>query len=214
MPLVSFFLLGLSFGFGPCLGSCGPLLISYIAGTEKNALKSVIAYILFSFSRISAYFVIGFLFFLLGELIAGKLLGSLSKYIFILGGGFIIIAGIFIALGKKMEPGFCKFLPKDIAGWDKKNIMLLGLIIGFLPCAPLIAVFSSVGLMSKSLLFFLLYIFSFGIGTFFSPLLVLAVFAGLIPRLVNKDLFIFRIFNAVCGLIMIILGIQLIGRAL
>ncbi len=214
MTIASFFLLGLSFGFGPCLGSCGPLLISYIAGTEKNPFKSVITYMVFSLSRISAYFVIGLLFFFLGELIAGKLFGNLLRYIYILGGGFIILVGILMVLGKKMEFCFCKFLSKNVLERDKKSIMMFGFIIGFLPCAPLLAVFSSAGLMSKSLLLYLLYIASFGIGTFFSPLLVLAIFAGLIPRLVNKDLIISRIFNVVCGLIMVILGVQLIARGL
>lgn len=215
MTIVSFFLLGLSFGFGPCLGSCGPLLISYIAGTEKNTLKSVITYILFSISRISAYFVTGILIFILGELITKNLFGNLSKYIFIFGGIFIIFVGILIVLGKKLEFGLCKFLSKNILEQDKKSIMFLGFIIGFLPCAPLFAVFSSAGLISKSLLSFLLYIASFSIGTFFSPLLVLVIFTGLLPRLLlNKSLIASRIFNAVCGLIMITLGIQLITKGL
>lgn len=214
MTIAGFFLLGLSFGFGPCLGSCGPLLISYIAGTEKNAFKSVITYILFSLSRIFAYFVIGILIFSAGELIAGKLFGNLSKYIYIFGGGFIILVGILMVLGKKIEFCVCKALFNNISGRDKLSISMLGFIIGFLPCAPLIAVFSSAGLMSKSLLLFLLYIASFGMGTFFSPLLVLAIFAGLIPRLLNGNFIITRIFNSVCGLIMIILAIGLIKRGL
>lgn len=214
MPVISYFFLGLSFGFGPCLGSCGPLLIAYISGTEKNTAKSVATYILFSLSRISAYFVIGLLFFFLGELIIAKLFGNLSRYIFILGGGFIVFVGILMALGKKMEFGFCKFLSKNILERDKKSIMMFGFIIGFLPCAPLFAVFSSAVLMAKPLSLFLLYICFFGIGTFFSPLLVLAIFAGLIPRLLNRNLIITRIFNSVCGLIMVILGIQLITKAL
>jgi len=214
MTIAGFFFLGLSFGFGPCLGSCGPLLISYIAGTEKNTFKSVITYVLFSLSRIFAYFVIGILIFYTGELIAGKLFGSLSKYIFISGGGFILLVGILMILGKKMEFGVCKFFPGNILERDKLSIVLLGFIIGFLPCASLIAVFSSAGLMSKSLFLFLLYIASFGIGTFFSPLLVLAIFAGLIPRLLNKNFIIVRIFNSVCGLILMVLGAGLIKRGL
>ena len=53
MPIViTFFLLGLSFGSGPCLAACGPLLISYIAGTGKKFKDSVVTYLIFSSARI------------------------------------------------------------------------------------------------------------------------------------------------------------------
>ena len=212
--IFSLFLLGLSFGSGPCLASCGPILISYVAGTEKNVLKSFISYILFSLARISVYLALGLLVFLLGRFVTERFLEGSSQYIFLLGGAFVICVGVLIVLGKRMDFGFCRFLHNHILEQNKKSVAMLGLIIGFLPCAPLLALFSYVGLISKSWVSVLLYIFSFGIGTFVSPLLVLVIFAGFIRRLLSHANAVYgRYFSFICGLIMIFLGIQLILRA-
>ena len=215
MPLaISFFLLGLSFGAGPCLASCGPLLITYIAGTGKNVFKSLVSYALFSCARISVYLALGISVYFLGRFFAGELLGVISKYVLILGGGFIICVGALLILGKDKETGACNALRKKFLEKDKKSIILFGLIIGFLPCAPLLAVFSYLGLISKNWVLALTYSFFFGLGTLISPLLVLAGLTGVIPRiLADKRSVYLRIFNFFCGAILIFLGLQLIGRA-
>jgi len=208
--IITFFLLGLSFGAGPCLAACGPLLISYTAGTGKDVLKGLSAYILFSLARISAYLMIGIFVFLLGKFLAAEYLGVISKYILIIGGIFVISVGVLVILGKreKKRERFC-FSEKN------RNVpLILGLIIGILPCAPLLAVFSYIGLISKNWFSSLAYAFFFGIGTLISPLLVLSGLAGLLPRLLaDKNPVYGRIFNCLCGGIMVFLGAQLIGRA-
>ncbi|MFA5411304.1 MAG: sulfite exporter TauE/SafE family protein [Candidatus Omnitrophota bacterium] len=199
--IITLFLLGLSFGFGPCLASCGPILIAYLAGTKKNVRKSITGYLLFSLSRISAYLILGLLVFFLGRLAASRLLGEYSRYIFILGGGFIAAIGALMMSGRRIE----------VRAWN--NLPLLGLIIGLLPCAPLLAIFSYLGLISRAWWQSLLYSFSFGLGTLLSPLLLLAGFTGLIPRfLQNKKDNYDKIFIFICGLIIVFLGLQLMRR--
>jgi sulfite exporter TauE/SafE len=88
---------------------------------------------------------------------------------------------------------------------------MLGLIIGILPCAPLITVVSYIGLIAKHWFNTVIYSLSFGLGTVFSPLLVLLIFTGLIPKFIKKER-IYRIFNLACGLIIVFLGVQLIRR--
>lgn len=210
--IFTFFLLGLSFGVGPCLASCGPLLISYIAGTQKNILKSILTYILFSLSRIFIYLVLGLFIFLSGKIITNYVLGAFSRYFFILGGFFIIIIGLLIALGKNPNYKFCQKIQSIFLKKDTKTIIVLGLVIGILPCAPLISVVSYIGLTARHWLNSLIYSFSFGLGTIVSPLFLLVIFAGFIPQIIKNNNF-YRIFNFICGFIIIFLGIQLIRRA-
>lgn len=92
-------------------------------------------------------------------------------------------------------------------------MVIIGLSMGLLPCAPLLATFSYIGLISKSWLQSLYYSLAFGIGTFFSPLILLAVFTGLLPRLLGRSALFGRIFAFLCGLIMVFLGVNLIKRA-
>jgi sulfite exporter TauE/SafE len=209
------FISGLLFGSGPCIASCGPILISYIAGTKTNLLKGLKDYILFSLARISVYIILGLIIFFLGSFTLQRLLGDYSKYIFILGGSFIILIGLLMVLGKRLEFRFLRFFHKNILERDKKSMILLGAVIGFLPCAPLLAILSYTGLVSKSWIDSSLYNFSFGIGTFVSPLILLAMLAGLIPRFLAKEKAAYsRIFSLICGLVIIFFGVQLIIRAI
>lgn len=175
-------------------------------------LKGLKAYIIFSLARIAVYIILALVIFFLGKLTLERLLGGSSKYIIILGGGFIIFIGLLMVLQRFFRP--CLLLGKNILEHDRKNLVMLGLIIGFLPCAPLLAILSYVGLISKSWLNSLLYSLSFGLGTFISPLLLLTVLAGAIPLfLPEKEAFYSRILSIICGCVIIFLGIQLINRA-
>jgi len=50
------------------------------------------------------------------------------------------------------------------------------------------------------------------LGTIISPLLLLVMLAGVIPRFMGNREKIYRIFTFICGLVIIILGIQLLFR--
>lgn len=209
----SFFLLGLSFGIGPCLASCGPLLISYVAATNKNITKSILVYILFSLSRILVYIVLSLFIFLFGQIMSKYVLGSFSKYLFIFGGMFLVIIGILICFRKGIDNKFCQKLQKFFLKKDTKTVIMLGLIIGILPCTPLISVISYIGLVSKHWLNAISFGLSFGLGTIISPLFLLVLFAGLISRVVLNGNSPHYIFNFFCGLIIVFLGFQLMSRA-
>lgn len=199
--VLSFFLFGLFFGSGPCVASCGPVLISYIAGRNRGPLDAFKTYLLFSLSRVSVYLLLALLTFGIKELVLENFLSSISRYVYILGGSFVILLGIFTILGRHPAAKACQ--PSAI----------LGLIIGLLPCAPLTGMLVSIGLASKSWAQSLFYSLSFGVGTLISPLLVLAVFSGFISRLLAKAKPLYlRIFNSVCGLVVIFLGAQLIMK--
>lgn len=208
---LSFFVLGFTFGIGPCLASCGPLLLSYIIGTRKNIAKSVLAYIIFSFSRIASYLVLGFLVFRLGEL-AQHLFGAWARYLFLLGGIFIIIIGILLAIGQNHQNKFCRRMEQAFIKQDAKTIVIFGLILGFLPCAPLVSVLSYAALIARNWADSLLYSLFFGLGTAASPLLLLAILGAIFPKIMFKFQKFMRYFNYFCALVIIFLGIQLTLR--
>jgi len=208
----SFFLLGLSLGSGPCLASCGPLIITYVAGTEKNIIRSIGAYLLFSLGRISVYALLGLSVFLFGQLISQYIFGSFSRYIFISAGAFIMIIGLLVAFGKSLDYKFCRRFEEFFLKKDAKTIVIFGLIIGIIPCLPVISLLSYIGLVSKTWLDTLRYSLAFGVGTIMSPLFILTVFTGFIPRIMGKNKF-YIIFNSICGLILSFLGLRLILKA-
>lgn len=212
---ISLFISGLLFGSGPCLASCGPLLISYIAGTRKNIVKGLITYLIFSLSRIFAYIILASAIFFLGKFMIERIATEYSKYVSIIGGIFIILVGAIMVLGKHLDFGFFRKINRIVLEKDIKSVVLFGLIIGFLPCAPLIAILSYIGLISKGWLTSLGYSLSFGLGTIISPLILLVILAGFIPKLlIDRAVIYYRYFNVICGLIIIFLGMQLIYRRL
>jgi sulfite exporter TauE/SafE len=209
--IVRIFLLGLSFGAGPCVASCGPLLLSYVAGTRKDIVRSGLTYLIFSLARIAAYIVLSVAVFFLGRFAEQRLLGgALYKIVLIAGGSFIIFIGILMVLGKSQAFKPWQFLYRHTLERDKKSAAFLGAIIGLLPCGPLFAVLSLVGLVSRTWLQSAVYSISFGLGTILSPLFLLVILAGVIPRFMRDSEKIYRIFTVVCGLIIIALGVQLL----
>lgn len=209
---LSFFLLGFSFGAGPCLVACGPLFLSYSAGTGKGLARSALAYILFSFSRIAVYLALGIAIFLFGQAMTNYALGSFSRYLYIFAGAFIVLLGFFIAIGKNFNHAFCHKIQGFLIKKDAKTIIILGMVIGILPCAPLISVISYIGFIAKSWWDSLTFSLYFGLGTIASPLFLLALFTGLIPRFMHPK--IMKLFNFACGLVVVFLGARLICRGL
>ena len=209
-----FFVLGITLGSGPCLASCGPLLISYCVGTRRNIPGAINAYLIFSLSKILAYLALGVSTFFVGRFIFDNF-PNLYRIIQVCGGIFIVIMGALMLTGKSLAGGPCTFLHNHLLGENKKSMLILGLLIGFLPCAPLFSVFTYSTLVSITWHQAFLYSFAFGLGTIISPLSILVIFAGLMARVINKEREIsIRVMGVVCGLILVFLGAQLIQRAL
>lgn len=195
---ISLFISGLLFGAGPCLASCGPLLTTYIAASKKNIPASIITYIWFSFSRIAVYIALSLIIFFFGEFALARLSGSWLNYLIVAAGLTIIFIGVGVIFNKKLEFS----LPP----------ILMGAAVGILPCGPLLAVLSYIGLVSKAWQESLLYGLSFGLGTLLSPLVLLSVFSGWLGNWLKSNRY-YRIFRFTCGMIIILLGLNLLRRA-
>jgi len=206
-------MLGLTFGSGPCLASCGPILISYVAGTQKRGLKGLWVYALFSAARIAVYIGLALLVFFFGNIALEELLGANFKYIMISGGLFIIFIGLLVASGRGTKSKYLHFCQAKMLEHDAKSVIGLGLVAGILPCGPLIAVLSYIALVSKSWASSVFYSLAFGAGTFLSPLIALVFLSGLVPLLAAKSEILRRALSFVCGLVIVFLGLQLLWRA-
>jgi len=210
---LSFFIMGLFFGSGTCLASCGPAIISYVVGTRKGILKGLLDYFLFSLARVAVYLILSLAFFFLGQFIVEQKVGDFSQYIFFLAGCFIIFVGLLVILGERLEPKLCSWFKKDIYS-SRAGAVIMGLCFGLAPCAPLLAMLSYAGLISRSWTQALLYGFYFGMGTVFSPLILLVLLVGFIPRIIpEKKSGYNRILSFISGLVIIYIGTQLIIRA-
>lgn len=198
------------------MASCGPILITYISGTKKNIAKAMISYVLFSLARILVYLGLSLAIYFIGALSVEKLSGNYSWLVYKAGGSFIVMIGLFMVLGKRIVYlPFLKGLERRLLENDKKSVFILGLIIGLLPCAPLLAVFSYIALIASSSHESLAYSFFFGIGTSLSPLILLVAASGALSGFIRKKGEIYRRgFSLVCGLIIIFLGIKLILRGI
>ena len=208
------FLSGLFLGSGPCLASCGPLMISYITGTNKDVRQSISAYLVFSLSRTAVYAVLGLLFFFFGQLAAEQFFSAYRGYIFIAAGIFIIMTGLLVVLGKGPHNRLCDRLAGSLVRKGNKAVILIGLVTGISPCLPLLSVLSYIGLVSRSWQSSLLYGLLFGLGTTFSVLFILVISCGLIPGFLKNRPRILSVINRVCGLILVVLGLQIILRGI
>ncbi len=210
---ISLFFSGILFGSGLCLSSCGPILISYVSGSQKSAAAGMLAYAVFSLSRISVYLALSIFIFFAGRFAVENTVNEWHRHIAFLGGIFIIFIGILVAAGKHFEFTRINWLQKKLIQHDKKSLIMLGVIMGLAPCSPLLAVLSYIGLISKTWVESLAYALTFGAGTFLSPLLLLVALSGSINRfLIQKEDIYRRVFNAACGTIIIVFGIHLLVK--
>jgi len=207
----SLFLTGIFLGVGPCLLSCGPLLVSYIAGTQKDTRGGLRTYLIFSATRMCVYAGFGVLAGFFGEMVLQRVLGSFAlKIAFFIFGLFLFLLGLLIAIEKfSIGQKCCGLIHKHLGSKDIKNIIIFGLIVSFAPCLPLVAVLGYIALISDTWLKGVLYMFSFGLGTVLSPMIILSMGAGWLSDFIKSRQWVLRIVKVACGIILAYLGITL-----
>lgn len=207
----SLFLTGLFLGVGPCLATCGPLLVSYIAATKENMLGGLKTYIVFSVTRMAVYIAFGALAGFFGELVLQRFLESNSlKIIFFLFGLFLFFVGLLLVIEKSYFGARCNgLIHKYLGSKDTKSVVIFGLIVSFSPCLPLIAVLGYIALISDTWLKGIVYMGSFGLGTVISPMIFLSIGAGWLADVLKSHERVSIALKAVCGIILAYLGITL-----
>lgn len=207
--MIELFTIGMSMAFGPCLFFCTPIVLSYIAGTQDNWQKGFKSILIFSLSRASIYVLLGFLAGLLGRILTATL-DKYSLTIYIFGGMIVCLSGILILIGKNPIYPVCQTLRKYSLENDVWSSITFGIIMGLLPCTPLLGVLVYISLITTNIWQGALLGFSFGFGTIFSPLILFAMMASSLPKKIIKNNKTFEVFKKACGFLLFLLGFQLI----
>lgn len=205
---LSLFITGIILGAGPCLASCGPILLSYIAATKKTPLGGLRSWFIFSLSRVLIYVFLGGMAGFAGSELFRRFYWEAPGYvIWLVSGIFISFLGFLIFSGRKSHFKICRILNESFIQNDTKSLIILGILIGIFPCIPLIGIFSYITMVSTHYSQGLLMSASFGLGTFISPLIFLGLIAGGIPKLkVLQNERNLVIFQKICGAILFFLG--------
>ena len=205
------FLNGIFFGAGPCMASCGPLILSYCVGTKRNLKGSLKVWLLFSLSRLSVYIALGSIAGIFSQIALEKFYSArITDILFVLAGIFILLMGIIMLIDNKIEHNFCKRFQTKFIQKNKFGPIFLGIITGIFPCGPLLGILFFIALISRNFIEGAIFSFSFGLGTFLSPLFILVIFAGAVPKLLIKKPKIYLIFKRVSALVICYLGLTLI----
>jgi len=202
-----FFLTGLILSWGPCLSHCALIIFPYILSTEKSLKNGVISGISFSFGRTIAYILIGIIAGLSGKLFTSiYMAGDLKYYLELSGGIFLFLIGIIIISGKLRSFKVCKIFERH----NFKSAFSLGFVLGIVPCVPLMGIFIYMILKTSSIFEGFIYGLSFGIGTFISPIIIIAGFAGSISDKILKNEKAIKIIQIVSGIIILFFSIRII----
>lgn len=212
---IDLFVTGVALSWGPCLSFCAPILVPYIAGTQKNWLSGLKVSLAFSLARVISYTTLSLISATLGQyLIRGFYQTRGGSIIYLAAGVFVALLGIIIVIGKSPHLHFCAALKRIGSKAGIKEMILLGIIVGFAPCLPLFGVLTYIAFNSENFLHGAFLGLAFGMGTLISPLILIGPLAGGIPMFLLKKPLVYKIFGYICGLILIYLGIGMAIRVL
>jgi len=118
----------------------------------------------------------------------------------------MIVMGVFIILGKGFKiPTGNKMLNRGTEG-----MFLFGFLMGVAPCVPYVAILTYIACVAENdVLAGVWYATVFALGTAIAPI-VLATFMGFIPGKVLKSMKLLKTFQAVCGVVLVLFGFQLL----
>ena len=209
---IQLFGIGFSFGIaGPCLFFCSPILATYVAASQDKPLQALNRIAYFLLGRIFAYIILGYAAGLSGEFFRQIINSRYISYFQSIGGVVSIALGIALLLRRERKDCACKERP--IKARSAAGFILFGILIGCVPCAPLVALLIEIALISKNAFDGAVYAFAFGAGTFLAGLIVAGSIAGIVKFIpvkllkFEKGRFLFRI---ICAALLILFGLTLI----
>ncbi|MGD9486583.1 MAG: sulfite exporter TauE/SafE family protein [Calditrichaceae bacterium] len=210
------FLIGLLGSFSHCIGMCGGFIMAYSlklpplnlsSGSFRNRLNNLFPHLLYNSGRILTYTFLGEVFGLLGSTIGVVLAIRDFQGILQIFAGVVMLlmgldlAGILRGFSPESFPGFGyfrKLVDYLLNRLDRKNVFVLGIVLGFIPCGLVYSVgaaAAATGSVWKGALVMMV----FGIGTM--PALILI---GLTANLFSAKLK-HRMFR-LAALIVVLLG--------
>ena len=199
---------GIGMGWGPCLALSGPVLLPYIAATKGGWQEGLKVSALFSLGRIFGLAVLGGLASVAFASINRFFPPYRSAYLYLAMAIVIVLMGTLIVLGRGFELPLHRVFAEHLVGGGSESMLGLGFLIGISPCMPLVAVLTYIACTATNVLQGVVYAVSFGIGTVF-PVMILGPLVGLLPGKIKSPKWL-RAFRVVCGLILVLFGLQLL----
>jgi len=200
------FIAGFTMGWGPCLAYTAPLLLPYIGATKRNWKDGLKVGLVFSIGRLLALAILGGLATVIFSFINRFFPPQKSGWLYLIVAFFMIIMGILIILGK----GFKVHIGKSILDKGDKSMFLFGFLMGIAPCVPYVAVLTYIACVAENrILVGVLYAALFAIGTAIAPV-VLGTLMGIIPAKLFRSAKWLKVFQVICGVVLILFGLQLV----
>jgi sulfite exporter TauE/SafE len=200
------FIAGFTMGWGPCLAYTAPLLLPYIGATKRNWKDGLRVGLVFSIGRLLALAILGGLATVIFSFINRFFPPQKSGWLYLIVAFFMIIMGILIILGK----GFKVHIGKSILDKGDKSMFLFGFLMGIAPCVPYVAILTYIACVAEnSILVGVLYAALFAIGTAIAPV-VLGTLMGIIPAKLFRSAKWLKVFQVICGVVLILFGLQLV----
>ena len=219
-PYIEAFAVGLLYGLVFCTSTCLPYIASYIAGIGANFRKGVSVTLIFNSGRIVAYALIGALIGILTSafrfVLSETSISPFQQYSSYAFGIVTIVIGTSILLKSRAAARDCNpegsesLNSKKPSGRFDVRAFTLGFSRGLIVCPQLVLLLLysiPFGAPIDSLAVAVL----FGLGTAFSPLLLLG---GVTGWLLNKAPLFRKWISIVGAVILIVLGIATIANAI
>ncbi len=197
---------GFFMGWGPCLTYSAPLLLPYIAATKRHWKGGLRVALLFSGGRLFALAIMGSVATVAFSHINQFFPPHRSGWLHGITALFIITMGILIILGK----GLGRHFGNRILNHGTKSICFFGFLMGIAPCIPYVAILTYIACVAENaVLKGMWYATVFAAGTSVAPI-VLGSLTGIIPAQLSNSGKLFRIFQVICGLVLVGFGLQLL----
>lgn len=189
--------LGILYGLGPCTIFCAPILIPLIMAIARTGKEGVIQVFSFGFGRILSYIFLGAISgysgYLLTNLVSQKIIGIFI----VLLGTFILFRYFFFSSKFETSQSCPRLLFRG-----RELSFISGVIIGLLPCPPLLALLG-LAVLERSFLIGAGMGFFFGMGSLITPLIIFGFLAGKFANLKEFK----NLIPIVSGLFLIIFGL-------
>ena len=200
---------GFGMGWGPCLAFSGPILLPYIAATKAGWREGLKVSAVFSLGRLLGLGILGGLATMAFASINRFFPPHRSGYLYLGIAVFVVLVGALIVLGKDSELPLYRTFRKRIVDEGGGSMLGLGFIIGISPCVPLVAILTYIACTATNALQGVAYALWFGIGTTV-PMMILGPLVGSLPKKMLKSPTHLRVFKMVCGVILVLFGLQLL----
>ncbi len=197
-------------GWGPCLAYTAPVLLPYVGGIETSWRGGLRIGAIFSLGRVVAVGILGGVVTVAFGTINRFFPPHRSGYLYLVTALFIVAVGVLIILGKGFKLSIGTIGKRSLLDRDWESMLLIGLLVGFSPCAPLICILTYIACIAENNIGLgVLYATAFSVSAAVAPILLCSVM-GIFPEKLFRTAKVRRIFQTVCGAVLILFGLQLI----